>query len=117
VCSCAFPTHTHSHTELTTCSCAVGCVPTRGLSQHSSFTDLTGEDTSELPDGVTIDDPAAIEFTQFTDAEGVVCSMEADCAAAATCCDVGHGRFVDYKRRATTARPGPALNPTYRVLS
>jgi hypothetical protein len=91
---------------LTTRWCAF---PTRGLRRHDSFRDLTGEDTEELPAGVSsIDDPAAIEFTEFTDAEGVTCSMEADCVATNTCCDIANGRFVDYKRRVSTARPGPA---------
>lgn len=34
------------------------------------FTDITGEDTEALPDGLTCDDPATLSFTDLHDDEG-----------------------------------------------
>jgi hypothetical protein len=41
-----------------------------GLERAADFTDITGEDTQDLPAGMTVDSPEAMAFTAFADAEG-----------------------------------------------
>ncbi len=55
-----------------------------GLPPVSSFTDITGEATEELPPGLSIDDPAILDFVTLLDADGneiVLGSPEADADA------------------------------------
>jgi hypothetical protein len=41
-----------------------------GLAPVSSFADLTGEATQEMPDGLGIDDPAILDFVDLRDSSG-----------------------------------------------
>ncbi|MEU5872442.1 peroxidase family protein [Glycomyces sp. NPDC047369] len=41
-----------------------------GLEPAAAFTDITGEGTQDLPEGLTIDSPEIMAFTSFSDAEG-----------------------------------------------
>ncbi|MFB9659046.1 peroxidase family protein [Glycomyces mayteni] len=41
-----------------------------GLEPAAAFTDITGEDTEALPEGLTIDSPEIMAFTAFADADG-----------------------------------------------
>ncbi len=41
-----------------------------GLTRISTFTELTGESSDELPDGLTIDDPEILDVVRLTDADG-----------------------------------------------
>ena len=41
-----------------------------GLERASSFTDVTGEDTEDLPDGTSIDDPSILDVVVLRDAAG-----------------------------------------------
>lgn len=43
-----------------------------GLAPATSFVQLTGEDTEELPDGLGIDDPEIMEFVELRDGDGSV---------------------------------------------
>ncbi len=43
-----------------------------GLERVASFTDMTGEDTFRLPEGLTIDDPEILEVVSLHDASGNV---------------------------------------------
>ncbi len=49
-----------------------------GLGPFASFTDITGEDTDELPPGIGIDDPSGLEFTDLVDVFGVSFPAEED---------------------------------------
>ena len=65
-----------------------------GLAPATSFADLTGEDTEELPDGLTIDDPAILDVTYLADADGNELEPGSDAADTDT---------VVAERRSTTA--------------
>jgi hypothetical protein len=43
---------------------------TYGLKPVTSFTELTGEDTAAMPAGLSIDDPAILDFTDLRDSAG-----------------------------------------------
>lgn len=65
-----------------------------GLPRISSFTDLTGESTDELPDGLGIDDPEILDIVLVTDADGNELEPGSDEADTMT---------VSATRRSTTA--------------
>jgi len=48
-----------------------------GLEPAATFTEITGESTERLPEGLTIDSPEIMDFTAFTDAEGNPIAEEA----------------------------------------
>jgi hypothetical protein len=43
---------------------------TYGLSPVSSFSEITGESTEEMPQGLNIEDPAILDFVELVDAQG-----------------------------------------------
>ncbi len=53
---------------------------TYGLAPVTSFSELTGEETDELPDGFDIDDPEIMEFVVLRDADGNVLVPGSDAA-------------------------------------
>jgi hypothetical protein len=71
-----------------------------GLDPVGSFTELTGEATDELPDGLTIDDPEIMDFVTLLDADGNELEPGSDAADTST---------VTAIRRSTTATRLKAL--------
>lgn len=55
-----------------------------GLDPVTSFVELTGEATDELPDGLTIDDPEIMEFVRLLAADGSELEPGSDAAEAET---------------------------------
>ncbi|MGF1522847.1 MAG: peroxidase family protein [Leptolyngbyaceae cyanobacterium] len=51
-----------------------------GLERVESFTDITGEDTEEFPDGLGIDDPDSLTFTELRDRDGNLIEFGSDAA-------------------------------------
>ena len=71
-----------------------------GLDPVASFIELTGEATDELPDGLTIDDPAIMEFVTLLDADGNQLEPGSEAADTST---------ITAERRSTTAARLKAL--------
>jgi Animal haem peroxidase len=65
-----------------------------GLAPVSTFAELTGEATEDLPAGLTIDDPEILDVVSLADGDGNPITIGSDAAEADT---------VDATRRSTTA--------------
>lgn len=67
-----------------------------GLARATSFTALTGEDTDQLPDGLTIDDPAILDVVALFDAAGDPLALDSG--------DVGTAPVTAVRRSTLAAR-------------
>jgi hypothetical protein len=67
-----------------------------GLRAKRSFTSITGESTSELPAGTSINDPSILDFVELRDADGNVIPLDSEAAES--------DAVVGIRRSTTAAR-------------
>lgn len=72
-----------------------------GLEQISGFTEVTGEDTQELPEGLSIDDPAILDYVELTGPDGEVIAADETNEGCLTCEE--ETEAVDGEQRSTLA--------------
>lgn len=72
-----------------------------GLDPVSDFTEVTGEDTQELPDGLSIDDPAILDYVELTDPDGEIIAADENNEGCLTC--EAESEAVDGTQRSTLA--------------